>query len=98
SSRYAALLRENFQRAGFEAVMLQVRVQDVFAAVGQLEEATDRFELVIADPPYGEKNIGRRSTSYAQRVLDDVKLPRLLTPGGLLVLGHSKRDTLSLPD
>src|SRR5436305_11180031 len=69
SSRYAALLRENFQRAGFEAVMLQVRVQDVFAALGQLEEAADRFELVLADPPYGEKNIGRRSTSYAQRVL-----------------------------
>jgi 16S rRNA (guanine966-N2)-methyltransferase len=98
SSRHAALLRENFQRGGFEAIVLQVRVQDVFTALGQIQETTDRFEIVLADPPYGEKNIGRRSTSYAQQVLDDVNLPRLLATGGLLVLGHSKRDTLTLPE
>jgi hypothetical protein len=30
--------------------------------------------------------------------LDEVNLPRVLTPGALLVLGHTKRDTLSVPD
>jgi 16S rRNA G966 N2-methylase RsmD len=54
--------------------------------------------LILADPPYGEKNIGRRSTSLAQQLLDDAQLPRLLAPGGRFVLGHAKRDTLSLPD
>ena len=29
--------------------------------------------------------------------MDDVNLPRLLAPDGLFVLGHTKRDTLSVP-
>jgi 16S rRNA G966 N2-methylase RsmD len=98
SSRHAETLRQNFQLAGFPPETLQVRVQDVFAALVQLATAGERFGLVLADPPYGEKNIGRRSTSFAQQLLDEVNLPRLLEPGGLLVLGHTKRDTLSVPE
>jgi 16S rRNA (guanine966-N2)-methyltransferase len=98
SSRHTAVLRENFQRAGFGSEMLHMRVQDVFAALGQLTMAGELFELVLADPPYGTKNIGRRSTSFAQQLLDDPRLPGLLAPEGLLVLGHSKRDTLALPE
>jgi 16S rRNA (guanine966-N2)-methyltransferase len=97
SQRFAALLRENFQHAGFAPETLQIRVQDVFAAVAQLSQGTDRFNLVLADPPYGEKNVNRRSNSFAQQVLDNTQLPSLLAPGGLLVLGHSKRDTLTIP-
>jgi 16S rRNA (guanine966-N2)-methyltransferase len=98
SSRHAEVLRQNFQVAGFPPETLQVRVQDVFAAIAQLAATGERFDLVLADPPYGEKNVGRRSTSFAQQLLDDVNLPGLLAAGGLLVLGHTKRDTLSLPD
>ena len=98
SSRHAQTLRHNFQIAGFPPDTLQVRVQDVFAALTQLEASGERYDLILADPPYGEKNVGRRSTSFAQQLLDDMKLPRVLEPGGLLVLGHTKRDTLSLPD
>jgi 16S rRNA (guanine966-N2)-methyltransferase len=98
SSRHAEVLRQNFQVAGFPPETLQVRVQDVFAAIAQLAATGERFDLVLADPPYGEKNVGRRSTSFAQQLLDDVNLPELLAAGGLLVLGHTKRDTLSLPD
>src|SRR5664279_4814476 len=98
SSRHAETLRQNFQLAGFPPETLQVRVQDVFVALAQLAAASERFGLVLADPPYGKKNIGRRSTSFAQQLLDEVNLPRLLEPGGLLVLGHTKRDTLSVPE
>ncbi len=97
SSRHAAVLRRNLEAAGFAPDTLQVRTQDAFAAVGQLEVAGARFELILADPPYGEKNIGRRSTSPAQKLLDDPRLPRLLEPGGVFILGHARRDTLSLP-
>src|SRR5690348_16314051 len=97
SPRHASFLRDNFQTAGFAPEVLQTRVQDVFAAIGQLEQERRSFELILADPPYGEKNQGRRSTSFAQQVLDDVRLPHLLSPGGVLVLGHSKRDTLEVP-
>ena len=98
SSRHAEVLRQNFQVAGFPSETLQVRVQDVFAAVTQLAAAGEQFNLILADPPYGEKNVGRRSTSLAQQLLDDARLPTLMAAGGLLVLGHTKRDTLSLPD
>lgn len=98
SARHAAILRENVQAAGFAGELLQVRVQDVFAVIRQLAAEGARFDLILADPPYGEKNIGRRSTSPAQQLLDDTRLPGLLAAGGLLVLGHARRDTLSLPD
>ena len=97
SGRHAAILRQNSQTAGFAPELLQVRVQDVFAALGQLAEAKAQFDLVLADPPYGEKNVGRRSTSLAQQLLDDPRLPGLIAGGGLVILGHTKRDTLSLP-
>jgi 16S rRNA (guanine966-N2)-methyltransferase len=97
SARHAEILRQNSESAGFSPGHLQVRVQDVFTAISQLAEAGPQFDLILADPPYGEKNIGRRSTSFAQRLLDDARLPLLLLPGGLLVLGHTKRDTLTVP-
>ena len=98
SSRHAETLRQNIELADFRPETLQVRVQDVFAALAQLAAAGERFDLVLADPPYGEKNVGRRSTSFAQQLLDEVNLPVVLAAGGLFVLGHTKRDTLSLPD
>jgi 16S rRNA (guanine966-N2)-methyltransferase len=98
SARHAMVLRQNHQAASFAPETLQVRVQDVFVALVQLSAARAQFDLILADPPYGEKNVGRRSTSFAQQLLDSADLPRLLTPHGLLVLGHAKRDTLSLPD
>jgi 16S rRNA G966 N2-methylase RsmD len=98
SSRHAAVLRQNVEAAGFSATALHVRIQDVFTAIGQLADAGEKFELILADPPYGEKNIGRRSNSLAQQLLDAPRLPLLLAPGGVLVLGHTKRDTLSLPE
>jgi 16S rRNA (guanine966-N2)-methyltransferase len=97
SSRHAGFLRQNLQNSGLSDASLEVRVQDVFAALSQLAAAGDTFDLILADPPYGEKNVGRRSTSWAQRLLDDPTLPRLVAAEGLFVLGHSKRDTLSLP-
>jgi 16S rRNA (guanine966-N2)-methyltransferase len=98
SYRHAEVLRQNIEIAGFDAESAQVRVQDVFTVLPQLAAAGQRFDLVLADPPYGEKNIGRRSTSFAQRLLDDASLPVLIGPGGLLVLGHARRDELTVPE
>jgi len=98
SNRHADFLRQNFVDARFDASQLEVRVQDAFAALGQLAAAGQQFDLILADPPYGEKNVGRRSTSFAQQLLDDPHLPSLLARDGLVVLGHSRRDTLELPE
>src|SRR5690606_2810495 len=77
---------------------LEVRTQDVFAVLPQLLAAGQTFDLILADPPYGEKNVGRRSTSFAQQLLDEPNLPPLLTAGGRLVLGHARRDTIEVPE
>jgi 16S rRNA (guanine966-N2)-methyltransferase len=98
SHRHTEVLKQNVLAAGFPETNLQVRTQDVFAVLNQLAETRQQFDLVMADPPYGEKNVGRRSTSLAQNLLDDANLPRVLAVDGLLILGHTKRDTLSVPE
>ncbi len=97
SSRHAQIIRANLETASFPADALDVRVQDVFAALPQLAAAGRRFDLVLADPPYGEKNTGRRSHSLAQRLLDDALLPQIIKPGGLFILGHARRDNVEIP-
>lgn len=97
SARHAAILRRNAEGAGFGAMAIELRVQDVFTAIAQLHASQEEFDLIIADPPYGEKNINRRSTSFAQQLLDDPVLPLLLKQRGRFILGHTKRDTLEVP-
>jgi 16S rRNA (guanine966-N2)-methyltransferase len=95
SPRHADFVRDNAASSGFGGI-LEVRTQDVFPALRQLAADGRQFDLILADPPYGEKNVNRRSTSFAQQLLDEASLPKLLAPGGRFVLGHTKRDTLEL--
>jgi 16S rRNA G966 N2-methylase RsmD len=95
SHRHAEFIRSNAMAAGY-GELLETRTQDVFPAMKQLAESGKQFDLILADPPYGEKNVNRRSLSFAQQLLDDKSLPKLLASGGRLVLGHTKRDTLEL--
>lgn len=97
SNRTARMIRDNFESLGLLPSQLELRTQDAFVAVAQLAQAGRSFELIFADPPYGEKNVGKRSESFAQKLLDDTNLPKLLGTGGTFVLGHSKRDSLELP-
>ena len=98
TERHAAMIRQNLAAVHLPAESFELRVQDVFPVIGQLTTESRQFDLILADPPFGEKNIGRRSTSLSQHLLDDERLPQLLAPDGLFVLGHTKRDTLSVPD
>ena len=97
SFKHAAFIRRNASTPEFPPHALEVRVQDVFAVLPQLVQHGTTFDLVLADPPYGEKNVGRRSESFAQQLLDDPNLPKVLAPGGRFVLGHARRDTLEVP-
>ena len=97
SRRHAEIIRHNAALANFPAASLEVRVQDVFTALAQLAAGSATFDLVLADPPYGEKNKGQRSHSPAQRLLDDEHVGQVLNSGGIFVLGHAKRDTLEIP-
>ena len=98
SPKHARVIEQNFASTRLPEDSFRVRVQDVFTALPQLAGAGEQFDLIVADPPYGEKNVGNRSESFAQRLLDDKDLPRLLAAGGLFVLGHARRDTLAMPE
>jgi 16S rRNA (guanine966-N2)-methyltransferase len=97
SPKHADFIRRNAASPELPPDSLAVRTQDVFAVIPQLIAAGQQFDLILADPPYGEKNVGRRSTSLAQKLIDVPELPKLLAPGGRLVLGHARRDTLEIP-
>jgi len=97
SPKHAAMIRANLADSGLSAENHELRVQEVNTVMAQLAAAGRQFDLVIADPPFGEKNRERRSHSLSQQLLDDGTLPSLIDPDGLFVLGHTKRDTLTLP-
>lgn len=96
SPQHARFIESNFQRLGFPRERFQLRIQHVFTALPQLAAAGACFDLILADPPFGEKNVDRRSTSLSQQLLDDERLPRLLASDGIFVLGHTRRDTLAV--
>jgi len=97
SSKHARHIRDNMETTGVEAGRFQIIVDDALKVLNQLAAQGQQFELIMADPPYGEKNVGRRSVSFAQKLLDHPNLPALLASSGLFVLGHTKRDTLGIP-
>lgn len=98
SRKHGRFIETNFDATQVAREKFQLRIQDVFSVLPQLAATGAQFDLVFADPPFGEKNVGRRSTSFSQRLLDDPHLPALLTGTGLLVLGHTRRDTLTLTE
>lgn len=95
--RHARMIAKNAADIGLNPALFELRTQDVFTAIPQLLRGGRVFDLILADPPYGEKNVGRRSDSFAQKLLDLDTLPGLLASGGRFCLGHSKRDTLDIP-
>ena len=98
ANRHATMIRKNLSESGLSSDRHSLRIQDVFVAIAQLAGQHEQFDLILADPPFGEKNVNRRSTSLSQALLDNETLPALLAANGLFVLGHTKRDTLSIPD
>lgn len=98
SSRHARFIRDNASRLGLPGDRHTLRVQDVFVALRQLAKERQRFDMVLADPPFGPKTAGKRSDSASQRLMEAPELGTLLAPGGLLVLGHARRDGVSVPE
>jgi 16S rRNA (guanine966-N2)-methyltransferase len=97
AGRHARMIRGNLESLRLDSTRFELHVQDAFVAIGQLALAGRQFDLILADPPFGEKNSGRRSASFSQRLLDEERLPGLLREDGLFILGHTKRDQLSFP-
>ncbi len=94
SAKHASYIKRN---AGELDAQLDIRVQDAMKSVKQLATSVRQFDFILADPPYGEKTSqGKRSESWAQQLIDDDVLPGILVSGGLLLVGHAKRDEVEL--
>lgn len=97
SSRHARHIADNMRAISIEPGRFELRVEDALKSLNHFAAEGRVFDLVMADPPYGEKNVNKRSTSFAQQLLDHPNIPNVLAPDGLFVLGHTKRDTLEFP-
>ena len=65
SAKQAGYIRRNARDLNTQE---DVRVQDAMTAVKQLATSGQQFDLILADPPYGEKTTpGNRSESWAQQ-------------------------------
>ena len=70
----------------------RVRQQDVFSFLKNTAAATEKFQIVFADPPYDKMKSGER---FTEKLLANETLPRLLEPDGVFVL--EKRPSEELP-
>lgn len=96
--KHCAFIRKNAQSIGFGASKLTIRAEDVFEFARREREGPQRYNIIFADPPYGDKTNGARSQSLAQKTADSPDVFELLAPGGLFLLGHAKRDEVVPPD
>jgi len=92
SHRHAEFIRSTPRRQGSERFW-ETRTHDVFPVMSQLGGQWRQFDLILADPPYGEKNVNPADVNSRSNCLT-IQSAKLIAPGGRLVLGHTKRDTL----
>ena len=78
---------EAFQKNRGIACSLALVRAEVAAQLKNFAVDGETFQLVFADPPYG---------NAAQGLLGDASLPRLLGKDGLFILESAKRDGLTL--
>ncbi|MCC7377571.1 MAG: RsmD family RNA methyltransferase [Verrucomicrobiales bacterium] len=93
SSDHARYIRTNVRELELPSDRHELRVQEAFAAMrGLVAHGSRRYDLIMADPPFGPKTKGGRSVSLSQQLADAEETRALLKPDGLLVLGHARRD------
>ena len=97
SPKHARFIRDNFEKTGLPQESFRLIVNDVYTCLNSFAEQKLTFDIIFADPPFGEKTKGERSQSHSQKLLDNPFIPRLLKPDGLFILGHAKRDQIEIP-
>ena len=96
SGRHTRVMKANSRSVGISPAQARFINGDAYVVLKQLRCDESKFDLIMADPPYGEKNVNRRSESFSQQLLDNTNLPTLIETDGLFVLGHTKRDKLEI--
>jgi 16S rRNA (guanine966-N2)-methyltransferase len=71
-----------------------VRQRDVFDFLRRFS-ATEKFDIIFADPPYEQTKSGER---FTDKLLTDETLPQLLDSGGIFVLEKRPGESLTRSD
>lgn len=80
-------IRENLEQLPAEPARVEVVRAELLTALRRLHrQGESRFDLVFADPPYG-KDLARKTLIALTRYA-------IVSPQGLVVLEHDKRDLL----
>jgi 16S rRNA (guanine(966)-N(2))-methyltransferase RsmD len=77
-----AVLRDNLGRLGLAAQSRIVR-GDALAVVRRLGRSAERFDLILADPPY--------ALEVGPALLGALRAARIVAPGGTVVIESSRR-------
>lgn len=78
------LLEANLAALGVEDA--RVLREEAFRALGRLVRAGEKFDLILADPPYG--------SGLAAKLVSCLDQAPLLPAGGVLVVEHDRREDL----
>ena len=87
--RALVLLRQNLALLGLSPAEVEILGMPVDKALARLASAGCLYDLILADPPYGDPSISE--------ALAGIIAGRLLSPGGLLALEHRTAAPPALP-
>ena len=97
SPQHGRTIEKNIRACGYSHDQIQLKIGCAFSHLRGLAESRKQFDLIFADPPFGEKTTEQKSQSMAQKLLDDSNLHILARVNSLIVIGHSSRDQVEIP-
>ncbi len=98
SALHGRTIKQNILACGYLPNKLNLRIACTFATIRSFAESGRQFDIIFADPPFGEKTTNQRSQSMAQRLFDDQNLLRIAANHSIVVIGHASRDKIDLPE
>lgn len=98
SAQHGRIIEQNIKVCGYNRDRIQLRIGCAFSALRHLVESQQRFDLIFADPPFGDKTTTLRSKSMTQILLDDPNLHAIAKINTLIIVGHASRDKVEISD
>ena len=97
SALHGRTIKQNIRACGYLPNKLTLRIGCTFATIRSFAESSRKFDIIFADPPFGEKTTIQRSQSMAQRLFDDQNLTRIADEHSIVIIGHASRDKIEIP-
>ena len=83
------IIRKNLNKFGLD-VKGSAYVRDACKTINFLASENKKFDIVLMDPPY--------NTEELEKIMNNTHLKDILNSGAVLVIEHSKRNTLPCPN